>query len=263
MRLLLIEDDGISRELWTMMLEHEGHEVWAAESGETAVEMLQQALLEGLGTPDVALTDLQLPGLSGGALAAAIREVGRPRAERKGRMLLLAMSASAPRRAVLKGFDGFLLKPFTVEALGVAISSAERRVEEGALLHRSSWGTWGTRDGQVLDEIVFRRLVEAMPPKQLQELYALCLSDTRARLERMRVASEARHAEQFRRSAHEIMGACGMIGAAELRGLAAAMEETGLEIGPMGVTAHLDRFTSACERLEDMLGRRWVSLGSK
>jgi HPt (histidine-containing phosphotransfer) domain-containing protein len=114
-------------------------------------------------------------------------------------------------------------------------------------------------NGQVLDEVVFERLLHTMPLERLKELYALCLSDTRARVERMRVAAEARHPEMFRRSAHEIKGACGMIGATELRGLAAALEEAGLEVGTVEVTLGLNRFTSACERLEDVLARRWVA----
>jgi CheY-like chemotaxis protein/HPt (histidine-containing phosphotransfer) domain-containing protein len=254
MRLLLIEDDGMSRELWTVMLEHEGHVVAAAESGEAAMEILQGARVGALEAPDVVLSDLQLPGLAGAGLAAAIRAVWRPRPE-QGRMLLLAMSASVPRRTALKGFDGFLLKPFTMEALGAAIASAERRLEEG--IPGQSVGA--ATNGQVLDEVVFERLLTAMPLERLKELYALCLSDTRTRVERMRVAVEARHPEMFRRSAHEIRGACGMIGAMELRGLAAALEEAGLEVGTVEVTSGLDRFTSACERLEDVLGRRWVA----
>jgi HPt (histidine-containing phosphotransfer) domain-containing protein len=98
-----------------------------------------------------------------------------------------------------------------------------------------------------------------MPLERMKELYTLCLSDTRARVERMRVTAESRHADLFRRSAHEIKGACGMIGATELRGLAAALEEAGLENGPVEVTLGLDRFMAACERLEAMLGRRWVA----
>jgi CheY-like chemotaxis protein len=255
MRLLLIEDDGMSRDLWTMMLEHEGHVVAAAESGEAAMEILQGARVGALETPEVVLSDLQLPGLAGAGLAAAIREVWRPRPEQKGRMLLLAMSASVPRRTALKGFDGFLLKPFTMEAFGVAIANAERRLEEGIPGQNAGAAT----NGQVLDEVVFERLLTAMPLERLKELYALCLSDTRTRVERMRVAVEARHPEMFRQSAHEIKGACGMIGAMELRGLAAALEEAGLEVGTMEVTSGLDRFMSACERLEDVLGRRWVA----
>jgi CheY-like chemotaxis protein len=266
--MLLVEDDAMSRELWTMLLESEGHAVAAAESGEQAVQLMQTARQGEMEAPDVVLADLQLPGLAGAALAAALRGVGRKRSNGQERTLLLAMSASEPRRTALKGFDGFLRKPFTPAALGRAISGAGLRAENGVAsleLQVGKNGGNGGNDGndgnaaKVLDEAVLERLRSTMPEARLRELYALCLSDTRARIERMREAAEERQDEVFRRGAHEIKGACGMIGAAELRSLATAMEAAGLEHGTPEVMAGLDRFHAACERLEGMLGRRWVA----
>jgi hypothetical protein len=37
------------------------------------------------------------------------------------------------------------------------------------------------------------------------------------------------------------------------------MEESGLDQGTLEVPARLDRFLTACERLEGMLERRWVA----
>jgi CheY-like chemotaxis protein len=269
--MLLVEDDAMSRELWTMLLESEGHAVAAAESGEQAVQLMQTARQGEMEAPDVVLADLQMPGLAGAALAAALRGVGRQRSNGQERTLLLAMSASEPRRTALKGFDGFLLKPFTTAALGQAISGAGLRVENGVASlepqvgknggnggHGGNGGNGGA-EAKVLDEAVWERLGAAMPEVKLRELYTLCISDTRARIARMRKAAEEQHEEVFRRSAHEIKGACGMIGAAELRSLATAMEESGLEHGTLEVAASLNRFLTACERLEGMLGKRWVA----
>jgi CheY-like chemotaxis protein len=255
MRMLLIEDDEMSRELWTLLLANEGYEVEVAGSGEQAMQLLQRAREQGLEAPDVVLADLQLPGLSGAALASALRASGRQRSERRERTLLLAMSASEPRRTALKGFDGFLLKPFSMETLGMAISGAGMRAENGiARLEPRQRANEVT----VLDEAVFARFTTAMPGEKLQELYRLFLHDTRMRLERLRSAAAERHDEVFRRGAHEIKGACGMIGATELRAMAAAMEESGLTRGAAEVTASLNRFATACERLEAMLERRWA-----
>ena len=255
MRMLLIEDDEMSRELWTLLLANEGYEVEVAESGEQALELLQAARQQDRESPDVVLADLQLPGLSGAALAAALRAAGRQRSEQRERTLLLAMSGSEPRRTALKGFDGFLLKPFSMETLGMAISGAGMRAENGiALLEPRN----GASEVRVLDEAVFARLTAALPEAKLRELYDLFLKDTSMRLERLRGTAEERHDEVFRRGAHAIKGACGMIGATELRGMAAAMEESGLTNGTAEVMASLNRFATACERLESMLGRRWV-----
>jgi len=256
MRVLLIEDDAMTRDLWTLLLEQEGYQVTGAESGERALQLLQEGRMRELPAPDVVLTDLQMPGIAGSALAGALRAVCRQKTDEQERTLLLAMSASEPRRTVLKGYDGFLLKPFTMEGLRKAISSAEHRAENGVVSPQlRSNGT----ETKVLDEVVYARLLAAMPEAKLRELYAFCMGDTRMRLERMRAAAEAGHEEVLRRAAHEIKGACGMIGAPELRGMAAVMEESGLSQGTWEALAKLDRFLTACERLEGMLKRRWVA----
>jgi CheY-like chemotaxis protein len=256
MRVLLIEDDAMTRELWELLLEHEGYQVTGAESGERALQLLQEGRLREQPAPDVVLTDIQLPGITGSALAGALRGLCRPRttAEQE-RTLLLAMSATEPRRTVLKGYDGFLLKPFTAAALRVAISGAVQRAENEVASPRRPNET----QTKILDEAVYARLLGTMPKAKLRELYALCVGDTRMRLKRMCGAAEAGHEEVFRQAAHEIKGACGMIGAIELRGIAAAMEESGLNQGRLEALASLDRFLTACERLEGMLERRWVA----
>src|ERR1700731_3586073 len=204
MRMLLVEDDAMSLELWTMLLESEGYTVTAAASGQQAVELLQTVRQEAMEAPDVVLADLQMPGLAGAALAAALRGVCRQRTDGQERTLMLAMSASEPRRAALKGYDGFLLKPFTLEALGMAISGAGLRAEIGAATLEPRVGGTGGDAARVLDEAVYARLIATMPGDKLRELYALCLSDTRVRIERMRKAAAEWHDEVFRRSAHEI-----------------------------------------------------------
>jgi CheY-like chemotaxis protein/HPt (histidine-containing phosphotransfer) domain-containing protein len=256
MRVLLIEDDAMTRDLWTLLLEQEGYQVTGAESGERALQLLQEGRMRELPAPDVVLTDIQMPGIAGSALAAALRAACRQKTDDQERTLLLAMSASEPRRTVLKGYDGFLLKPFTMEALGRALSGAGQRAENGAASPQPRLG--GT-ETMVLDEVVYSRLLETMPEEKLRELYAFCMGDTRMRVQRMRVAAELRHDEVFRRTAHEIKGACGMIGATELRGMAALLEESGLSNGVGEALANLNRFMMACERLEGMLGRRWVA----
>jgi CheY-like chemotaxis protein len=256
MRVLLIEDDAMTRELWELLLGTEGYQVTGAGSGEQALQLLQEGRLREQPAPDVVLTDIQLPGIAGAALAAALRAVFRQKTADQERTLLLAMSASEPRRTALKGYDGFLLKPFTIETLGKAISAAGQWAENGAVSPQPRLGGTGAT---VLDEVVYTRLLATMPEAKLRELYAFCMGDTRMRLERMRAAAEAGQEELFRRAAHEIGGACGMIGASELRGLAAAMEESGLDQGTLEVPARLDRFLTACERLEGMLERRWVA----
>ena len=66
-RVLLVEDDRVSRESMTNLLKGLGHEVRAVWSAEDA----KAALLDF--APDVALLDVRLPGLPGDAFAVYLK----------------------------------------------------------------------------------------------------------------------------------------------------------------------------------------------
>jgi DNA-binding response OmpR family regulator len=57
--LLLIEDDLALRELYTLMLSHDGHSVVAAENGASGLQRLREQ------QPDAVLTDIMMPVLDG------------------------------------------------------------------------------------------------------------------------------------------------------------------------------------------------------
>lgn len=69
MRILLIEDDVLVREVMTEMLTSEGHTVLPATDGQAALVHLAN------GNPvDLVLTDLKMPGMSGWEVVRAIKE---------------------------------------------------------------------------------------------------------------------------------------------------------------------------------------------
>lgn len=111
-RLLLIEDDELTREVLTLQMIAQGYQVETVESGDTALLKLEQTQHR---LPDAVLTDLQLPGTSGQKLLRLLR------AASDAGTTLLAMSASQPDDEILRGFDGFLLKPFTMKQLAAAL----------------------------------------------------------------------------------------------------------------------------------------------
>ena len=96
-QLMIVDDDEVSREVLCLLVEAEGYGVTAVESGDAAL-----AAVEDGARPDAILTDMQMPGITGTALAEALRAVC-PAAR------LIGMSASGDGAA---GFDGFLRKPF-------------------------------------------------------------------------------------------------------------------------------------------------------
>lgn len=114
-RILLVEDNPDGREILRMMLEAEGHQLYEAADGESAVE---RALAY---EPDVAIIDIGLPGIDGYAVAAGIR-AGEPASRR---MRLIALTGYGTeqdrRRAVEAGFDAHLPKPVDPQRLALLL----------------------------------------------------------------------------------------------------------------------------------------------
>ncbi|MBB5345649.1 response regulator [Tunturibacter empetritectus] len=232
-RVLIVDDDELSREVLTLLAERAGYEVEAVESGDAALVHVQRVRP----LPDVVLTDMQMPGTAGDELARRLRGLCGAGT------LLLAMSGSELEDWAGREFDGFLLKPFTMETLAGAISGGSARGEAGA----------SGASGVVLDEGVYAKLIGSMRRSQLDELYALCLKDAEARVGRMRRAASEGDNAAYRKEAHAIKGGCGMVGALELQRLATSMEERGLCDDDV---ATLDEFMVACERLRRILVAR-------
>jgi CheY-like chemotaxis protein/HPt (histidine-containing phosphotransfer) domain-containing protein len=111
-RVLVVDDDEMSRELLTVLLEGEGYAVHTAESGEAAMKLLASGPV-----PDLVLADMQLPGISGAELARGLRGACGSSA------LLLAISGSQPAAEAVSLFDGFLLKPFQMEEVAAALQA--------------------------------------------------------------------------------------------------------------------------------------------
>jgi signal transduction histidine kinase/DNA-binding response OmpR family regulator len=117
LRVLLVDDSATNRHLSTRLLEIRGHSVETAEDGLRAYEAWQN------GRFDVILMDVQLPGMDGLEVAAAIR-----RDEQDGvRTPIVALTAFASesdkRRCFDAGMDGYVSKPFRAEELYAAIEN--------------------------------------------------------------------------------------------------------------------------------------------
>jgi len=212
-RVLIIEDDPVSRELLSVLLAVEGFDVLLAESGEEALQQLRSDAV------DLILTDMQMPGISGAELAAKLRTVcGK-------KIRLFAMSASQPQAAALAGYDGFLLKPFDGAMFSKAIAGGTESIQQKqpAL-------------DDLLNKTVYGKMAASMKPEQLREIYTVCLEDSRRRIANMGKLSAAGDDAGFRGEAHAIKGACSMLGAVRLAAMAAAMESGGIKGLGGGVT---------------------------
>jgi CheY-like chemotaxis protein len=125
--LILIADDRpTSRELLRLVLERAGYDVLEAEDGEQAVDRARS------GNPDLILLDLQMPGLDGYAVLAALRSESRFE-----HLPVLALTASAMRgdreKILEAGFTDYLAKPAGPELLRDTVA---RLLRDAAPVHR-------------------------------------------------------------------------------------------------------------------------------
>ena len=294
LRVLVIDDDAMSRELLCVLLEGKGYAVESADSGAAALALLVR---DGA-PPDLVLADVQMPGETGSRLAGKLRRAC-PAAT-----ILLAISGSQPSPATISHFDGFLLKPFSVEEVAAAVLSLGHRPEgekitetktpreaapspsrssafeptaasyPGAYASAQSTASknlmechepksfpmiFTPGDRPALDETIYQRLAGSMPAQQLQEMYEMCVQDARERIARMRTLMEEHDGARLMREAHALKGSCGMLGATQLHAMAAELERNGLETTTSQTAPEvnsLDELSAACDRLERMLGSR-------
>ncbi len=108
MRILVVEDDATVAEVIIGLLDSLGHEAVHAAQGLAALSELAASRF------DLALLDLDLPGLDGFELARIIRGQGHA-------LVLIALTARADSQAeplaFASGMHGFLRKPVTSQLL--------------------------------------------------------------------------------------------------------------------------------------------------
>jgi CheY-like chemotaxis protein len=231
-RVLVVDDDEVSREVLVLLLEDKGYVVSSADSGDAALVQLKA----GEVLPEVALVDMQMPGTVGSSLASQLREVCGAET------MLVAMSGNQPGDEARRGFDGFLLKPFTMEQFATAMHGTLPVVREGK-----------DETADCLNEHVYLKLSRSMQKTKMEQLYAMCLGDAERRIAVMRQAASEGDDDAYKKQAHAIKGGCGMVGATELQSIATTMETHGIRANHV---ASLDEFLLACERLRRILIER-------
>ncbi|MEC9373291.1 MAG: response regulator, partial [Planctomycetota bacterium] len=131
MRVLIAEDERITRASLTRQLEKWGHEVTAAENGREAWERFQSDQF------DIVLTDWEMPELSGLELVERIRSVERPEYT-----YVILLTSRSDKGDIVKGIeagaDDFVSKPFDREELRVRLLSGERVVTLERRLNRQN-----------------------------------------------------------------------------------------------------------------------------
>lgn len=123
MKILIAEDDPVSRRLLETHLKRWGYEVIACKDGAEAWDVFQQP-----GSPLLAILDWMMPHLDGLTLCRKIREL--PHGQLAYLMMLTAKTEKADILTGLSaGANDYVVKPFDAEELKVRVSVGQRVVE--------------------------------------------------------------------------------------------------------------------------------------
>jgi signal transduction histidine kinase/CheY-like chemotaxis protein len=129
LRVLLAEDNEVNALVAMKNLQRLGALVDWAKDGLEALASAQAALAGERPTYDVILMDMRMPGMDGAEVTRRIREIEAGSA-REDRIRIVALTASMvsgrERYHETAGFDGFLLKPFSFDALAAELRGSER-----------------------------------------------------------------------------------------------------------------------------------------
>lgn len=253
--ILVADDNRTNRMLTTKILERAGHRVEAVGDGEAAVGALAR------GTFDLAILELELPGMSGLDVAKLHRLafVGRRR------IPIVIMASDASPEAIgahaADGIDAWLAKPVQPKQLLDLVAELTSRAEApGPAV--SDYDTVKTLAGHPRF-----RTAPALDSRTLADLHALggaafvselvegFLSDTDDVLRALRQASACGDVDTFRDQLHALRSGAANIGAQEIYALCLTwrqIEPAELESRGMG---YVDRLAAELERARADLRR--------
>ncbi len=120
MRILVADDNAVSRELIREILEAAGHEIIEASDGTDALARIRAFL------PEVVFLDIQMPLLNGYEVIREIRSDPELRSLRVIALTAYAMEKDR-NRALAAGFDSYISKPVNAAAVRQEVERAAGR----------------------------------------------------------------------------------------------------------------------------------------
>lgn len=113
MKVLIVEDDNMTRKALEHRMKLDGYDVFSASDGKQAIEILKN------GTIDLLLTDLHMPNYSGLDLIRFVRN------ELKSNIPIIMVTRVGLEETVLTAFeigaDDYITKPFSPEELSLRV----------------------------------------------------------------------------------------------------------------------------------------------
>ena len=171
MRVLIAEDERITRASLTRQLELWGHTVVAAPNGLEAWQRYEQECF------DIVLTDWEMPELSGVELVQRIRELDRPEY-----VYTIVLTSRSDKSDIVSGIEAgandFISKPFDREELRVRLLAGERVVNLERRLVKKNEELHEAGERMRSDLAAAARVQRAMLPKASLAHDKICASFT-------------------------------------------------------------------------------------
>ncbi len=218
-RLLVVDDSDINREVAHHILANEGAQVCLANDGQQALDWL----LAHPQTIDLVLMDVQMPVMDGHEATRRMRQD-----ERLAHLPVIALTAGAMRaqevEAEQAGMNAFLSKPFDVEEAVLLILRLTREHRHGAVANPAvaprpavSPPSAGNLPGLALDR--------ALAIWKDAEIYRRYLRRFTQEYADIVMQIRAASAEETERLAHRLKGAAGNLGVDQVADCAAKLEQ--------------------------------------
>ena len=119
MKILIAEDEKISRRILEMTLIKAGHDVVAVEDGVEALDAMQKKV------PDMLITDWMMPDLDGVELCRRVRDL-----KLSGYVYIILLTALTQKENIIQGLDAgaddYITKPFERTELLARVRAGER-----------------------------------------------------------------------------------------------------------------------------------------
>jgi two-component system, sensor histidine kinase and response regulator len=197
LRILVAEDNRISRELLTRLLQKHGHTVTAVTTGREAVELLDK----NAANCDIVLMDVEMPDMDGFQATAIIRAKEKVSGKH---IPIIALTADAMKgdreRCLAAGMDGYMPKPVRLQDLLETIQILLLDVPDIPTDAPPEEPPVG-----VLDEALLMSRVDN-DPQLLRDLVGLFLEDCTHLVDEIRVALDRKDSKAVERGAHSLKG---------------------------------------------------------
>ena len=208
-RVLVVDDDPVTREVARVMVGKAGHKVQAVASGEAALATLRNRVF------DIILLDMHMGGIDGIETALAVRElpnITQPRIV----ALTADVSPETMRRMRAAGLTAILSKPITSAALLKVIGRGSSRSGQSPVVTLSV--------DQPVDAAFFQTQSRLIGRERTRQLVSLFATVSEKILKGMRAALRTDDRAELGRLAHQLASSAGAVGLGRVFAQASALE---------------------------------------